>query len=345
VSRLARLDVVSMRLLAVMLLAGCLGTGSTASAAARGEVRAGVAHAAPDWFKVSFLDIGEDAAEAGAADKHLMLFFQLNNCPYCDRMLTECFETEPYMGFIREHFDVIALNVQGDREIAFDERTSLSEKALASLLKVRGTPAILFLDADNKQVARVNGYRSPQRFQQVLNYVSSKAYRDSTLADYLDRNLARDVYRLRANALFSDISDLSTVRGPLALIFEGAGCYDCPEFDGRLLSRADVIEELRKFTVVRLDADSNAPLVDPAGNRTTAHALARKHQVTYRPGVLLFDQGKLIRRHDSLLYSFHFKESLRYVSGGFHKVLSAREFSERYREELLSRGVDVDFTE
>jgi thioredoxin-related protein len=313
--------------------------------ATQGRLTGGAPHAVPGWFKESFLEIQEDVDEATAANKHVILFFQLNDCPYCDRMLTESFEAQPLSGFIREHFDVIAINVRGDREVAFDETTTLSEKQLSALLKVQATPAILFLDRDNNTVARVNGYRSPQRFRQVLRYVQERAYEKVTLAQYLDRQLPRDIYTLRDNTLFQQVSDLSAVKGPLAVIFEDGSCYDCAEFHDKLLSRADVQQELRQFTVVRLDADADQAITGVSGTRTTPRALAQEYEMTYRPGVLIFDNRKLIRRYDSLLFSHHFKEGFRYVSGGHYKTQSYGEYSAKRTEELLSQGIDIDLAQ
>jgi len=315
------------------------------STATRGTTSGGAPYEAPDWFKDSFLEIGEDAAEAGAADKHLMLFFQLDACPYCHRMLVESFEADPNMGYIQRHFDVIAINVKGDREVVFNEQITVREKELARILKVRGTPAILFLDSQNQPVARVNGYRAPPRFRKVLEYVTSKAYQESTLTDYMARNLTEDVYQLRDNPSFKPLTDLASVDGPLMLIFENASCYDCAEFHDRLLARADVTQELERFTVVRLDTDSAQPIVDIFGNTTTAGALADQYDMSFRPGVLIFDDGELVRRHDSLIYSFHFKEGLRYISGGYYKSQRYREYSRTRREALLASGVDINFSE
>jgi thioredoxin-related protein len=308
----------------------------------RGTIRGGAPHEAPGWFKDSFLEIQEDAQEAGEADKHLMLFFQLNACPYCDRMLTESFEADPNMSYIQQHFDVIAINVKGDREIVFNESITVLEKELAEILKVRATPAILFLDAQNKPVARVNGYRAPPRFRKVLEYVSSKAYETSTLTDYMARNLTADVYELRENRLFKQVEDLSSVDGPLLVIFEDASCYDCAEFHDRVLAHAEVAKELERFTVVRLDTDSTETISDVFGNETTAAALADRHDMSFRPGVLIFDEGELVRRNDSLVYSFHFKEGLRYISGGYYKTKDYRSYSRQRREELLAEGVDIN---
>lgn len=322
----------------------CFGLASNLATAAeqRGEIKGGVTHLAPSWFKESFLEIQDDVDEATEANKHVILFFQLNGCPYCDRMLTESFQAEPLTSYIQEHFDTIAINVGGDREIIFNEEITVIEKDLSELLNVRATPAILFLNGENKTVVRVNGYRSPERFEQVLHFVTEKGYQQGTLAEYLEQNLDKDIYTLRDDELFTQLTDLSGVRGPLAMIFEDGSCYDCNEFHDSILSRPEVRTELKAFTVVRLDANSDEDIIDLDGSKTTARALAKKHQMIYRPGVLLFDEGELVRRYDSLLFPHHFKEGFRYVSGGYYKTQDYRAYSEVRTEELLARGISID---
>ncbi|MCC0028761.1 MAG: hypothetical protein H6891_00135 [Brucellaceae bacterium] len=39
-----------------------------------------------DWFLESFLDIGEDLAEAQAKGKGLVIVFEQRGCPYCREM-------------------------------------------------------------------------------------------------------------------------------------------------------------------------------------------------------------------------------------------------------------------
>ncbi|NCF38098.1 MAG: thioredoxin fold domain-containing protein [Gammaproteobacteria bacterium] len=326
--------------LAFLLCQGPLA--GAAEGTTRGSVIGGVPHEAPSWFKESFLDIADDVDEATEAGKHVLLFFQLNDCPYCDRMLEEGFEAEPLTSYIRQHFDTIAINVRGDREIAFSEEISVSEKQLSEILKVAATPAILFLDQDNQTVVRVNGYRAPERFKQILEFVATRSYQSSNLADYLQAKLDRNVYQLRPNPLFSDVRDLSSIDGPLMLIFEDGSCYDCNEFHDGILGHALVRQEIEPFTIVRLDADSTATIIDVHGNETTPADLARKHEMIYRPGVLAFDNGTLVRRHDSLTFPHHFKESMRFVAGGFYQQTDYRTYSQQRTEELLEAGVDID---
>ena len=332
------LSVISILFLSI----GGISAGHAAETSARGEITGGVAHAAPAWFKESFLEIQDDVDEATEEGKHVILFFQLNGCPYCDRMLTESFESEPLTSFIQENFDTIAINVGGDREIIFNEEITVIEKELAEMLNVRSTPAILFLNSDNKTVVRVNGYRNPARFEQVLNYVAEKGYEQGTLAEYMEKQLPADVYTLRDNPLFTEVSDLSSVSGPLAVIFEDGSCYDCNEFHDTILTHELVRKELEPYTIVRVDADSDEEIIDVDGTRTTPRAMAEKYEMIYRPGVLAFDEGELVRRFDSLTFPHHFKEGLRYVAGGYYKTMQPGEYSEARTEELLSQGVTID---
>lgn len=257
-------------------------------------------------------------------------------------MLEECFRAEPLRAYIQQHFDTIAINVRGDRDIAFNEEISVTEKELSEILKVAATPAILFLDQDNKTVVRVNGYRAPARFQQVLEFVATKSYQTTRLDDYLQAKLDKNVYQLRANPLFTDVRDLSSIDGPLMLIFEDGSCYDCNEFHDGILGHELVRKEIEPFTIVRLDANSQETIIDVYGNETTPAELVRKHEMIYRPGVLAFDDGNLVRRHDSLTFPHHFKESMRYVASGFYQQTDYQTYSQRRTEELLEAGVVID---
>ena len=329
-------------LCASVVLVIFLTVSNAAETSNRGQIKGGVAHQTPGWFKESFLEIADDVEEASESGKHVLLFFQLNGCPYCDQMLEESFEAQPLTDYIQTHFDTIAINVRGDREIAFSEEISVCEKELAEILNVRATPAILFLKEGNKTIVRVDGYRAPERFKQVLEFVATKAYQTTTLVDYLQAKLDKNVYQLRANLRFSDVKDLSSVKGPLMVIFEDGSCYDCREFHDGILANELVQKEIEPYTVVRLDADSKAIILDVQGNKTTPADMVRQYEMIYRPGVLVFDQGELQRRHDSLTFPHHFKESLRYVAGGYYKKTDYRSYSQQRTEELLAAGVVID---
>lgn len=329
----------AMILAAAMLVAL---NSETHAAKPRGEVIGSLHAVYPAWFKTSFLDLADDAAEAGAAGKHAILFFDSEGCPYCYRMLEDSFKGT-HQAFIREHFDVIALNVRGDREVAFSDTLRMPEKEAARQLEVRFTPTMLFLDEHNQSVLRVDGYRSVEDFGHLLHYVAEGAYRQASLSDFLDARPRAAVYRLRSHPSFSPRTDLSGVEGPLMVLFEDETCTSCDELHDHVLTHPLTRELLRELTVVRLDARSSAAIVEPGGRSTTPRQWAADLDMTYRPGVVLFDGSREVYRIDGYRRTFHFQQVLRYVVGReWERYASYREFAHADREAILARGEDVD---
>jgi thioredoxin-related protein len=311
---------------------------------ATGQVTGGVLSVHPDWFKESFLDIGEDVSEAAEQGKHVILFLEMTGCPYCFKMIEENFKHAPYVDFLRERFDVIALNIKGDREVALNEDTTATEKAIADLLGVRYTPTIVFLGQDNRPVARVNGYRNPQDFKQVLEYVAARAYQHQSLSDYLNGVRVPGVYQPRAHPQLTELTDLSQAADrPLAVLVEDSACLACDDLHDGHLARPEVRLALADFTFVRLDALSEEPMIDPAGKATTPKEWVKSLGLTYRPGILLFDRGAEIARIESMLYSYHFTGVLEYVGRRHYERYPESPF--RYIDaktaEILATGQDV----
>lgn len=316
--------------------------------AQEGKLVGGSMHEVPSWFKESFLDIGEDIAESKANNKHFMVFMDLEGCPYCTKMLKENFIAENKTSeFIKKYFDVIEINVKGSREIAWDENTTLSEKELAEKLEIQYSPTILFFNDKKEVVVRVNGYRNQSDFKYILEYVQGKHYENMTLSEYINKIEKQTLYTLKENKLFKNINDLSKIKTPLAVIFEDGSCTLCDYFHNRLLKDKDVLNEFKKFTVVRLDANSDVEIIDVDGNKTTPKQWALKINLDYRPGVLLYDNKKLISTIDALLYPFHFKEVLRYVGGKYYEKYpkSYLDYLRVRQDELLKQGKNINLGE
>lgn len=336
-----------VRFLLLFLTLSFLGSGSVVAAVTPGKVVGGKMSEHPGWFKESFLDIAEDVGEAAESNKHVILFMHLNGCPYCFKMAEENFKHAPYTDFIKENFDVIAINIKGDREVALNEETSLTEKALAARLKVMYTPTIVFLNPQNKTVARVNGYRSVPDFKLVLDYVQQKAYLKTSLSRYVDAR-KKAVYSFRDHPQLKPVSDLKSVANkPLAVIFEDKGCLDCDALHDGHLQRPEVREVLKNYTFVRLDALSEEPIVDVEGNQTTPRAYAEKLGLVYRPGIVLFDKGREVMRINSNLYSYHFEEILRYVGERHYETYpeSFYDYLDVRTAEITASGRDVDLSQ
>lgn len=328
-----------LRLLPVLLLL-------IPAAAADGKITGIQSYTLPSWFKDSFLDIEEDAIEAGEAGHHLMIFFHLKDCPYCAKMLADSFaagsENEP---FIRKHFDSVDINIRGQREISY-RNDLLNEKTFSQAVAVQYTPTLLFFNAGGQAVLTLSGYRSPPALSRALRYIREEAYHRMSLTEYSEQDTAtQNRYTLRAHPDFQSPADLSAVRGPLMLILEDDSCDECPWIHDNILHRPDVREQLQQVTAVRLNAKSDTIITAPDGSTLSAAAFARRLRLPYRPGIIFYEDGEEIFRVTGLLGHYHFREAVRYAAIGHRRAHpSYSAYLRARRQELLAAGQTIDYS-
>lgn len=304
----------------------------------------------PTWFKDSFLDFREDAEEAAEEGKHMLVFADLKGCPYCAKMLADSFKTSAQDGgnkeFIQENFDSIHIDIKGSREVTFDENLIVSEKKLAEALKIKFTPTLLFMNAENKIVTRISGYRSPREFKQVLNYVKEKAYQTTDFTSYRKANLNDSIYEFIPHKKLVELKDLKTAFDsdkPLAIIVEDKTCDDCARFHKDTLSLPSTQALMEKFTFVRLDALSNEEMIDIDGNKTTPSNWLDKQGISYRPAVLLYGDGELRADVSGLIKTHHFQQMLAYVGDKkFKEYETWLDYEEVVTQKMLKEGKTVD---
>ena len=332
------------RLLLTALITVLVFAAPQAATAKTGKVVGGMAHEYPGWFKESFLDFKEDAAEAAEENKHTILFMSLNGCPYCARMLSESFAQNK--DAMLKDFDTIGVNIRGDREVMMDGENEMTEKQLARKLRVMFTPTIIFLDQDAEPVFRINGYWDPAQFRMAMNYVRTKSYKTMKIMEFAKKQQSKPVWDFAKHAAMSDVTDLSKVKTPLLVLFEDADCSACTELHKDILARDDVSDVLKTYTFVRLDARSDKPITDTDGNKTTVQAFAQKLGVRASPTFVAFDEGKERQRLDAKLYSHHFISILGYVSGKHYKKHDTwLKYSSERTDKILKTGKNVDLSD
>lgn len=328
--------IVAMTLLAV----------SVSAAAARTPIRGVGEFTVPGWFKSSFLDLPDDAREAAASGKFLMVYFGQDGCPYCARLFNVNFSQKDVVDYTRKHFDAIEINMWGDRTVTDFSGQRLTEKALAAKYKVWFTPTILFFDGKGAQVLRVNGYYPPHQFKTALRYVAEGRYRDMSFSEYYKKySPAPARGTLRPEPFFvKPPYDLSRWRDrPLAVLFEQKDCPACDAMHRDVFTRAATLKEIKRFRIVQLDRWANTPLIAPDGRPTTARAYADALGVAYLPTMVFYDGGKEVMRIDALLKNFHVQSVMDYVaSGAYKREPSFQRFIQARAERLRARGVAVD---
>jgi len=336
-----------MRPLFLVFAALLLGLAAPAAAqSAPGKLKGGVVYALPDWFKPSFFDFREEVDEARKANRHVLLFVHLDECPYCARMLEESFLRGDNRAFMQKHFDVIGVNVRGASEVKWIDGKTYTEQSLARQLKVAGTPTLVFLGAQGEMVLKLVGYRDPRALREALEYVQGSRYRSEPFSAWLASRKKPAVYALRDHPQFAKVSDFKGYKKPLAILFEDRACAECARFHDRTLNHPDVVAEMKRFLFVRFDAESSQPVVDLDGRTTTPAQWAKSLDLSYRPALVLYNEGREIVRIDTHLYHFHLKERLRYVSGAYYERYgSYAPYGAARRSELLEQGVTIDYSE
>lgn len=306
----------------------------------------------PAWFKQSFLDLREDVAEAAGQGRRVLLYFYQDGCPYCTKLLREGFGDQEIASLTRSGFDVIAVNLWGDRDVTGLQGEATTEKAFAAGLKVQYTPTMLMLDEAGQAVLRIDGYFPPHRLRTALDYVAQRREREgqSFQAYYLAADPKAASGQLHAEGGFLT-APLRLARPgatrPLVVMFEQPTCPSCDELHGDILRREPVAWSLSAFDAAVVNAWSSETVQTPDGRELPLRAWSQELGIEYTPSLVFFDpQGREVFRTAGYLKGFHIHGALDYVATGayvwqpnFQRYLQAR------RAALEARGFKVELME
>lgn len=307
----------------------------------------------PAWFKESFLDLREDVAEATAAGKRLLLYFHQDGCPYCAKLLQDNFADRKIAKSSQDHFDVIAINIWGDKPVTGLDGRETTEKQFAGKMRVQFTPSLLFLDEQGRVVMRINGYFPPHKFKTALDYVAGKHEKNQKFSEYLaarepekaSGKIAHKAFFLQEPLKLGD-NRQSSFR-PLMVIFEQAQCANCDELHQQSLRRQPVVTALSNLDVAQLDMRSADLLQTPDGSIMPVHQWAKSLGIQYAPSMVFFDgNGKEVFRVEAYLKSFHLLAAVDYVAtGAYLHQPSFQRFIQRRADALHAAGFEFDLME
>lgn len=302
----------------------------------------------PAWFKVSFLDLFEDIEDAANNNRRLMVYYFQDGCPYCKILLEENFSQREIAEKTQKYFDVVAINLWGDREVTVGDK-HYTEKQFAEALKVQYTPTILFFDENNKIVFRANGYYPPEKFSALLDYIGNKQESSISYQDYMEKvNPQPATGRLHddINSVLS-IDDLSKTDKPLLVMFEQKKCTPCDELHLDIAKRKESVELLSRFNVAVLDMWSDRVITTPSGNKMKIRDWAKKLDVKYAPSLLFFDEsGEEVFRSDAYLKAFHTQTVMDYVASGAYKTqTNFQRYVDQRADHLREQGIEVNLME
>ena len=302
----------------------------------------------PSWFHDGFLDLKEDVAAASRSGKRLMVIFTQNGCPYCNALVERNLAQKDVEELVRGKFDVVTINLVGDRSVTHVDGKHYTEKTFAETLKVQFTPTILFFSEKGEIILRLNGYLPPDQFKIALTYIVEK--NQLSYRDYIELNAPPpQAGKMNKESFFllppyNLTRDPAKQARPIAIFFEQKDCPNCDTLHQKVLIDRDTRKLIAKFDALQLDMWDKTPLTTPDGQLTNAREWAKKLDIKYAPTIVLFDgQGKEIIRSEAFFKLFHTQTLFDYVlSGGYKTQPSFQRYIASRSEHMREQGKDVD---
>jgi len=169
-----------MRRLGQLLLAAFLGIGGLRCQAADLDP-------STHLFSQTLGDFREELALAREDGKSgILIFFEMDECPWCHRMKTTVLNQPDVQAFYKEHFLVFPVDVEGDVEMVdFEGNTTTMKDWATKVHRVRATPVFAFFDLNGKRVTRYIGATSDAaEFLLLGEYVVAGIYKEMSFERY-----------------------------------------------------------------------------------------------------------------------------------------------------------------
>jgi len=120
---------------------------------------------------------------AAKEQKAILVDFYTNWCGYCKKMDRETFSDPKVAGYLGEKFIAVKVNAESN-ETVVTPGGPVSEKELSRLFGVRGYPTYWFLSSDGEKINNLSGYRPPDIFLTVAQYIGDSHYKTKTWKEY-----------------------------------------------------------------------------------------------------------------------------------------------------------------
>jgi len=317
---------------------------------AQGEFLGAMETVYPDWFKLSFMELEEDVAEAAAEGKRLMLVFHQDGCPYCNLFVERNLAQKDIEDTLKTKFDVIEVNMWGDREVISVGGEAYTEKAFAKALNVQFTPTVLFLTEEGDLSLRLNGYYDPDRFRIALDYVSNKMETQQNFSEYLESKsdstsskslISRDYFTGPVDELGKRPGDGGK---PLIVMFEQGNCANCETLHDTILSKPESQKLLEEFDIYQVDMWGRDAFKNTMGEETNGREWSKSLEVKYAPTMILYaSDGTEVIRSESFFKTFHTQSIMDYVvSDAWRQEPSFQRYLSERADEMREHGKDVN---
>lgn len=131
------------------------------------------------FFQPKLGDLKGDLADLRKENKTgILLMFEMDDCPFCERMKNTVLNQTQVQDYFRQHFIIYPMDTRGDVALTDFQGKDTTEKAFALQQRARATPTFIFYGADGKEITRFTGItQSVGEFMLLGRYVVEGAYK------------------------------------------------------------------------------------------------------------------------------------------------------------------------
>jgi thioredoxin-related protein len=145
------------------------------------------------FFSQTLGDFTEELATARKEGKKgILIFFEMEECPFCHRMKETVLNQPKVQDWYRQHFLAFSVDVEGDVEITgFDGKTMRAKDFAGKVHRVRATPVFAFFDLQGNVVARYTGAtHNAEEFLWLGEFVAAGHYQTTNFTRFKRERLA-----------------------------------------------------------------------------------------------------------------------------------------------------------
>lgn len=139
------------------------------------------------FFNETWGDYSEELDKAKEEGKKgVLIFFELDGCPYCRKMKETVLNQPEVQAYYRKYFLLFSINIESNIEITdFKGNTITQKKFSRKVNKVYATPVFGFYDLSGRQVVRYTGATADiKEFMWLGEYFVSEKYKEIKFSDY-----------------------------------------------------------------------------------------------------------------------------------------------------------------
>lgn len=152
-----------------------------------GSASATVRDPGTHFFNDTFGDFKEELEIAQQEGKKaVMLFFEMDECPFCHRMKTTIMNQSEVQDYFRNNFKMFSVDIEGDVEMSDFDGSATTQKAFSvEKHKVRATPVIAFFDLEGNLLHRYTGATGDaDEFLLMGKFIADGEYKNMRFTQY-----------------------------------------------------------------------------------------------------------------------------------------------------------------